>query len=206
MLFVEHDMDIVRRYTQRILAFYDGKVIADGDSATVLANPEVRRLVVGEPAPEEGRRHAEDRVARRLHQVGAHPARRGAPARAGAAGRAHRPQRRRQDHAHARHHGHPPRPPPAPSPSTARRMQGVPSYRRARGGMGYMPEDRRIIPQLSIEENVCLPAWAAGQSHPDERLRRIYELIPEVGAAGRTARGCSSPAASRSWPRWPAPS
>jgi branched-chain amino acid transport system ATP-binding protein len=53
VLFVEHDMDIVRRYTQRILAFYDGKVIADADSATVLANPEVRRLVVGEPVPEE---------------------------------------------------------------------------------------------------------------------------------------------------------
>jgi branched-chain amino acid transport system ATP-binding protein len=46
-------MDIVRRYTQRILAFYDGKVIADGGSAAVLADPEVRRLVVGEPAPEE---------------------------------------------------------------------------------------------------------------------------------------------------------
>ena len=60
-------------------------------------------------------------------------------------------------------------------------MQGVPTYQRARSGMGYMPEDRRIIPQLSIEENVSLPAWAAGQSHPDERLRRIYEMIPEVG-------------------------
>jgi branched-chain amino acid transport system ATP-binding protein len=53
VLFVEHDMDIVRRYTQRILAFYDGKVIADGASATVLADPEVRRLVVGEPAPDD---------------------------------------------------------------------------------------------------------------------------------------------------------
>lgn len=60
-------------------------------------------------------------------------------------------------------------------------LQGVPSFRRARAGMGYMPEDRRIIPQLSIEENVSLPAWAAGQAHPEERLRRIYEMIPEVG-------------------------
>jgi branched-chain amino acid transport system ATP-binding protein len=60
-------------------------------------------------------------------------------------------------------------------------MKGVPSFVRARGGMGYMPEDRRIIPQLSIEENVSLPAWAAGQAHPEERLRRIYEMIPEVG-------------------------
>jgi branched-chain amino acid transport system ATP-binding protein len=60
-------------------------------------------------------------------------------------------------------------------------MKGIPTYQRARAGMGYMPEDRRIIPQLSIEENVSLPAWAAGQPHPDERLRRIYEVIPEVG-------------------------
>ncbi len=51
VLFVEHDMDIVRRYTQRILAFYEGKVIADGAPAAVLADPAVRRFVVGEPAP-----------------------------------------------------------------------------------------------------------------------------------------------------------
>ncbi|HQR29592.1 MAG TPA: ABC transporter ATP-binding protein [Anaeromyxobacteraceae bacterium] len=53
VLFVEHDMDIVRRYTQRLLAFYDGRVIADGETAEVLANAEVRKLVVGEPAAEE---------------------------------------------------------------------------------------------------------------------------------------------------------
>jgi branched-chain amino acid transport system ATP-binding protein len=59
-------------------------------------------------------------------------------------------------------------------------MQGVPAHVRARGGMGYMPEDRRIIPQLSIEENVCLPAWAAGTPGYEARLKRIYEMIPEV--------------------------
>jgi branched-chain amino acid transport system ATP-binding protein len=59
-------------------------------------------------------------------------------------------------------------------------MQGVPAYVRARGGMGYMPEDRRIIPQLSIEENICLPAWAAGTAAYKDRLKRIYEMIPEV--------------------------
>ena len=59
-------------------------------------------------------------------------------------------------------------------------MKGVPSYQRARAGMGYMPEDRRIIPQLSIEENICLPAWAAGERGCHDRLRRIYQMIPEV--------------------------
>ena len=71
--------------------------------------------------------------------------------------------------------------------------------------MGYMPEDRRIIPQLSIEENV-LPAGlgrAAGPT-PDERLRRIYEMIPEVGQFEGPQGRCSSPAGSRSWSRWPA--
>jgi branched-chain amino acid transport system ATP-binding protein len=54
VLFVEHDMEIVRRYTQRVLAFYDGRIIADGASRQVLDDPEVRKYVVGEPpaAPE----------------------------------------------------------------------------------------------------------------------------------------------------------
>ncbi len=51
VLFVEHDMEIVRRYTQRVLAFYDGRVIADGKPEEVLADREVRRLVVGEATP-----------------------------------------------------------------------------------------------------------------------------------------------------------
>ncbi len=51
ILFVEHDMDIVRRYTQRVLAFYEGRVIADGQPEAVLADDEVRKYVIGtEPA------------------------------------------------------------------------------------------------------------------------------------------------------------
>jgi branched-chain amino acid transport system ATP-binding protein len=41
----------VSRYTQRVLAFYDGRIIADGRSADVLENPDVRKYVVGEVAP-----------------------------------------------------------------------------------------------------------------------------------------------------------
>jgi len=51
VLFVEHDMEIVRRYTERVLAFYDGRIIADGKPEVVLGDPEVRRLVAGEPVP-----------------------------------------------------------------------------------------------------------------------------------------------------------
>jgi branched-chain amino acid transport system ATP-binding protein len=46
-IFVEHDMDVVQRYSGRVLAFANGQVLADGDPATVLADPEVRKAVLG---------------------------------------------------------------------------------------------------------------------------------------------------------------
>ncbi|HEU4386051.1 MAG TPA: ATP-binding cassette domain-containing protein [Anaeromyxobacteraceae bacterium] len=63
-----------------------------------------------------------------------------------------------------------------------RPLDGLPSHRRARLGIGYMPEDRRIVPQLSVEENVLLPAWAAGVPDARERLARVFRLVPEVEA------------------------
>jgi len=48
VLFVEHDMEIVSRYAGRVIAFYDGRVIADGAPAQVLDAEEVRRYVIGE--------------------------------------------------------------------------------------------------------------------------------------------------------------
>ena len=44
----EHDMDVVQRYSQRVLVFNDGRVIADGPPASVLAYPEVRKAVLGQ--------------------------------------------------------------------------------------------------------------------------------------------------------------
>lgn len=48
VLFVEHDMEIVRRYSDRVLAFYDGAIIADGNAAEVLANSQVLEFITGE--------------------------------------------------------------------------------------------------------------------------------------------------------------
>jgi branched-chain amino acid transport system ATP-binding protein len=47
VLFVEHDMEIVERYAPRVIAFYEGRVIADGTPAMVLGDADVRRYVVG---------------------------------------------------------------------------------------------------------------------------------------------------------------
>jgi branched-chain amino acid transport system ATP-binding protein len=47
VLFVEHDMEVVSRFAQRVLAFYDGRIIADAPPRDALAHPEVKRYVVG---------------------------------------------------------------------------------------------------------------------------------------------------------------
>jgi len=61
-----------------------------------------------------------------------------------------------------------------------RDLLALPTHERARLGIGYMPEDRRLIPDLTIEENVLVPAWAAGAADARARLERVYGLIPEL--------------------------
>lgn len=46
-IFVEHDMDIVTRYADRVLAFYSGEIIADDRPDEVLADPAVQQYVTG---------------------------------------------------------------------------------------------------------------------------------------------------------------
>ena len=47
IVFVEHDMEIVGRYADRVVAFYQGRILADGEPAEVLKDIEVRRYVTG---------------------------------------------------------------------------------------------------------------------------------------------------------------
>lgn len=47
VLFVEHDMDIVTRYADRVVAFYSGRVIADDRPEDVLGDEQVQRYVTG---------------------------------------------------------------------------------------------------------------------------------------------------------------
>ena len=64
-----------------------------------------------------------------------------------------------------------------------------PTHERTRFGIGYMPEDRRLVPQLSVEENILLPSWASRDLDSKRRLERIYALMPEVAdMRGRKAQ------------------
>ncbi len=64
----------------------------------------------------------------------------------------------------------------------------LPSHRRAALGIGYMPEDRRLVTSLTAEENMLLPLWAQGDREGSERLDQVYSLMPELKPlAGRKA-------------------
>lgn len=64
----------------------------------------------------------------------------------------------------------------------------VPVHARAGMGIGYMPEDRGLVPELTVEENILLPAWVRPELDQGERLTLVYSVMPELkGMAERKA-------------------
>jgi branched-chain amino acid transport system ATP-binding protein len=59
-------------------------------------------------------------------------------------------------------------------------LRAMPARARAGLGIGYLPEDRRLVPDLTVEENILVPAWATGDSELSQRLNFVYGLLPEV--------------------------
>ncbi len=47
-------------------------------------------------------------------------------------------------------------------------------------GIGYMPEDRRLIPNLSVKENILLPLWSNKLNNENSSLEKVIEFIPEI--------------------------
>lgn len=61
-------------------------------------------------------------------------------------------------------------------------LTGVPSHERARLGIGYAPEDRRLIPDFSVQDNLLVPAIALKLAAAERRRRldEVFALLPEV--------------------------
>jgi branched-chain amino acid transport system ATP-binding protein len=53
-------------------------------------------------------------------------------------------------------------------------------HERAKHGIGYMPEDRGLVPELTVEENICIPLWVAPKLQVRERLDFVYGVLPEL--------------------------
>jgi urea transport system ATP-binding protein len=57
-----------------------------------------------------------------------------------------------------------------------RDIAGIPPYRRAAAGIGYVPQGREIFPRLTVEENLLMGLSARARSEPIPP--RVFELFP----------------------------
>jgi urea ABC transporter ATP-binding protein UrtE len=66
-------------------------------------------------------------------------------------------------------------------------LRPVPTHRRARLGLGYVPQGRQVFPRLSVRDNLLVGAWAR-DSDADARIERVLEEFPtlreKLGASG----------------------
>jgi branched-chain amino acid transport system ATP-binding protein len=70
------------------------------------------------------------------------------------------------------------------------RLDGLPPDRICRHGVGFVPEDRRIFPGLSVEENLNLGLMQrSGRARAEQKaeIERIYARMPRLAERRRQA-------------------
>jgi branched-chain amino acid transport system ATP-binding protein len=60
-------------------------------------------------------------------------------------------------------------------------LDGLPAYRIVPVGIAHVPENRRLFPRLTVEENLKMGAFhAAARAEWTDRLAWVYELFPRL--------------------------
>ena len=59
-------------------------------------------------------------------------------------------------------------------------LAAIPKHARATLGIGYMPEDRGLVPELTVEENILVPVWTSKTLKEAARLKFVYDVLPEL--------------------------
>jgi branched-chain amino acid transport system ATP-binding protein len=59
-------------------------------------------------------------------------------------------------------------------------LSALPPEARAGLGIGYMPEDRGLVPELTVEENMLIPLWVSKNLNLQARLNLVYQVLPEL--------------------------
>ncbi|PUE36009.1 ABC transporter ATP-binding protein [Limnohabitans sp. Jir72] len=59
-------------------------------------------------------------------------------------------------------------------------IQAWPAHRRARAGLGFVAEDRRLFTSLSVQDNLWIAAQTEGQGSLAARLQRVLALFPQL--------------------------
>ena len=59
-----------------------------------------------------------------------------------------------------------------------RAIQGRAAHLIARAGMGFVPEDRQIFPEHTVEDNLIIAAKRGKDGEDFWNLRRVYDMLP----------------------------
>lgn len=59
-------------------------------------------------------------------------------------------------------------------------IAGIPSYQIARMGIGYIPDAKRIFPNLTVEENLTLALIKGEERNKEERFDIVYDIFPDL--------------------------
>jgi branched-chain amino acid transport system ATP-binding protein len=74
-----------------------------------------------------------------------------------------------------------------------KRLNEVPAHEVIDYGIAHVPENRRLFPQLSVEDNLKMGAFpSAARAHFAERLERVYALFPRMKERRRQRAGTLS--------------
>jgi branched-chain amino acid transport system ATP-binding protein len=61
-----------------------------------------------------------------------------------------------------------------------REMIALPTHAIARAGLGYVPEDRRIFTELTVEENLAVGRQSPRHDAPTWTVEKIYQIFPNL--------------------------
>jgi branched-chain amino acid transport system ATP-binding protein len=62
---------------------------------------------------------------------------------------------------------------------------GGQSYKIARGGIGYVPQGRRLFPSLTVDEHLRIASRGGGGDGGEWNRNRVYELFPRLAERRR---------------------
>ena len=74
-----------------------------------------------------------------------------------------------------------------------RDLRALPAHRIVETGIAHVPENRRLFPRLSVEDNLKMGAYvASARARFAERLERVYGLFPRLRERSGQAAGTLS--------------
>jgi len=196
VLFTEHDMDVVFEHADRILVLNRGTLIAEGPPNEVRANPQVRAVYLGEGlvydcAPPRGgvgmklsvqNLNSHYGPAHILFDVALEVGEGEVVALLGRNGAGKSTTFRSIVGLVEQRSGR--------IVFEGRDVSAAPTHEIVRGGLGYVPEERRIFTDLTVEENLEVGRQPQRANAPHWTREKLFALFPNLGEM-RTGRAAA---------------